>query len=50
MVNFPSPGEVTASEGVRSAYGPERYAGLAAVNRQYEPPNLVRFDSTTGAA
>lgn len=32
MVNFPSPGEATAPGGVRSAYGPERHAGLTAVN------------------
>ncbi|MFE6806779.1 hypothetical protein ACFVEN_34755 [Streptomyces sp. NPDC057681] len=44
MVNFPSPGEAAAPERVRSAYGPERCAGLAAVRKQYDPADPVRFD------
>ncbi|WP_165914363.1 BBE domain-containing protein [Streptomyces sp. AcE210] len=47
MVNFPSPGEAADRERVRFAYGPERYAGLAAVKKQYNPANLVRFSPAT---
>lgn len=44
MVNFLSPDEARDTEGVRAAYGPERYARLAEVKRRWDPANLFRFN------
>ncbi|MFJ6073997.1 FAD-binding oxidoreductase [Streptomyces sp. NPDC093065] len=44
MVNFLSPDEARDTEGVRAAYGPERYARLAEVKRHWDPANLFRFN------
>ncbi|MEW2296102.1 FAD-binding oxidoreductase [Streptomyces sp. NPDC006743] len=44
MVNFLSPDEATAPEGVRAVYGPERYDRLAGVKRRYDPSNVFRFN------
>ncbi|MFE9611386.1 FAD-binding oxidoreductase [Streptomyces sp. NPDC006012] len=44
MVNFLSPDEATDAEGVRAVYGPERYARLAQVKKDYDPANLFRYN------
>ncbi|XHM65694.1 alpha/beta fold hydrolase [Streptomyces nigra] len=43
MVNFLSADEARDEEGVRAAFGPERYRRLAEVKRRYDPANLFRF-------
>ncbi|MFD6534599.1 FAD-binding protein [Streptomyces sp. NPDC060184] len=44
MVNFLSPEEATDAEGVRAAYGAQRYDRLAEVKRRYDPANVFRFN------
>ncbi|MGW0302680.1 FAD-binding oxidoreductase [Streptomyces anthocyanicus] len=44
MVNFLSPDEATDADGVRAAYGTERYARLAEIKRRWDPANLFRFN------
>ncbi|MFF4902774.1 FAD-binding protein [Streptomyces sp. NPDC001068] len=44
MVNFLSPDEATDAEGMRAAYGTERYERLAEVKRRYDPDNVFRFN------
>ena len=43
MVNFLSADEARDEEGVRAAFGAERYRRLSEVKRHYDPANLFRF-------
>ncbi|MFI5753543.1 FAD-binding oxidoreductase [Streptomyces sp. NPDC051644] len=44
MVNFMSGDEATTPEGVRQAYGADRYDRLARVKRTYDPSNMFRMN------